>query len=123
MICKMVVSARLRAPSPGKGILRGLLLVTALLGSLAASGQQQLEQEPIVIKGDQRLPRTIYIAPWKRVGKPLPSDVLDRDIGQDAEPLERDLFLRELELYRQGYSVGSPDSVAIPIRPAPAKGQ
>ncbi|MEJ2533057.1 MAG: hypothetical protein P8Y92_14790 [Halioglobus sp.] len=119
----MVVSARLRAPSPGAVILRGLLLVTALLGSLAASGQQQLEQEPIVIKGDQRLPRTIYIAPWKRVGKPLPSDVLDRDIGQDAEPLERDLFLRELELYRQGYSVGSPDSVAIPIRPAPAKGQ
>ena len=122
MSCKLVVSARLRAPGSGAEVLRGLLLVTALLGPLAASGQEELEQEPIVIKGDQGLPRTIYIAPWKRVGKPLASGVLDRDLGQEAEPLERDLFLRELELHRQGYSVGNPDSVAIPIRPAPTTG-
>jgi hypothetical protein len=116
----MVVSALRQAPIVRAETLRGLLLVSALLGPLAASGQQQLEQEPIVITGDQGLPRTIYIAPWKRVGKPLPSGVLDRDIREEAEPLERDLFLRELELYRQGYSVGNPDSVAIPIRPGPA---
>jgi len=120
MSCSVVVSARPQAPIPRAEILCGLLLVTTLLGPLAASGQQELEQEPIVIKGDQGLPRTIYIAPWKRVGKPLPSGVLDRDISEEAEPLERDLFLRELELHRQGYSVGNPDSVAIPIRPAPA---
>ena len=116
----MAVSVRRQALSPRAKMLRSLLLVAALLGPLVAAGQQELEQEPLVIKGDQALPRTIYVAPWKRVGEPLPSGVLDRDISQEAEPLERDLFLRELELHRQGYSVGDPDSVAIPIRPAPA---
>lgn len=98
----------------------GLLLAAALFGPLAASEEQELEQEPIVIKGDQGLPRTLYIAPWKRVGTPLASGVLDGDVREQAEPLERDLFLRELELHRQGYSLGNPDSVTIPIRSAPA---
>ena len=116
----MAVSVPWRALSARAKTLRGLLLVSALLGPSVAAGQQELEQEPLVIKGDQALPRTIYVAPWKRVGEPLPSGVLEPDISQEAEPLERDLFLRELELHRQGYSVGNPDSVAIPIRPAPA---
>ena len=116
----MVTSVPRRTPLPRAGFLRGFVLATALLGSLAASGEQQLEQEPIVIKGDQGLPRTLYIAPWKRIGKPLASGVLDGDVSEQAEPLERDLFLRELELHRQGYSLGNPESVTIPIRSAPA---
>jgi hypothetical protein len=82
-----------------------LLLVVVTLWVLNAGGQEQLEQEKIFIKGNQGLPTTLYIAPWKRVGAPLESDELEGDIGKETEPVERDIFQRELELQRQGYSV------------------
>ena len=82
-----------------------LLLVVVTLWVLNAGGQEQLEQEKIFIKGNQGLPATLYIAPWKRIGAPLESDELEGDIGKETEPVERDIFQRELELQRQGYSV------------------
>ena len=82
-----------------------LLLVAVTLWVLPASGEQQLEQETISIKGNQGLPKTMYIAPWKRVGESLESGELEGDVGEETEPLERDMFQRELELQRQGYSI------------------
>ena len=82
-----------------------LLLVAATLWVLPASGEEQLEQETISIKGNQGLPKTLYIAPWKRVGAPLESEGLEGEVGEETEPLERDIFQRELELLRQGYSL------------------
>ena len=82
-----------------------LLLVVATLWVLPTRGEQQLEQETISIKGNQGLPKTLYIAPWKRVGAPLESGALEGDVGEETEPLERDIFQRELELQRQGYSI------------------
>ena len=82
-----------------------MLLVVVSLWVLPTSGEEQLEQETISIKGNQGLPKTLYIAPWKRVGAPLESDGLDGDVGEESEPVERDMFQRELELQRQGYSV------------------
>jgi len=81
------------------------LLLATLLWALNASGQEQLEQETISIKGNQGLPKTLYIAPWKRVGNPLDSGELEGDIREETEPVERDIFQHELELQRQGYSV------------------
>ena len=89
---------------PSRQCLR-LLLVISTLWLLPASGQEQLEQETISIKGNQGLPKTLYIAPWKRVGAPLESDGPEAEIGEETEPVERDIFQRELELQRQGYSV------------------
>jgi hypothetical protein len=82
-----------------------LLLFVFTLWTLPAGGEEQLEQETISIKGNQGLPKTLYIAPWKRVGAPLESGELDGEIDEDTRPLERDMFQRELELQRQGYSV------------------
>ena len=82
-----------------------LLIVVATLWVLPTRGEQQLEQETISIKGNQGLPKTLYIAPWKRVGAPLESGALEGDVGEETEPLERDIFQRELELQRQGYSI------------------
>ena len=82
-----------------------LLLAITLLWVLPVSGQEQLEQETISIKGNQGLPKTLYIAPWKRVGAPLESEGLEGEVGEETEPVERDMFQRELELQRQGYSV------------------
>jgi len=82
-----------------------LLLVIIILWVSPVSGEEQLEQETISIKGNQGLPKTLYIAPWKRVGAPLQSGELDGDVGTETEPVERDMFQRELELQRQGYSI------------------
>lgn len=82
-----------------------LLLVVITLWGSPVSGEEQLEQDTISIKGNQGLPKTLYIAPWKRVGAPLESDQLEGDVGTETEPVERDMFQRELELQRQGYSI------------------
>ena len=82
-----------------------LLLLVVTLWVVPASGEEQLEQETISIKGNQGLPKTLYIAPWKRVGAPLESDALEGEVGEETKPLERDMFQRELELQRQGYSI------------------
>lgn len=82
-----------------------LLLAVFSLWLVPAGGEEQLEQETILIKGNQGLPKTLYIAPWKRVGAPLKSDALEGEIGEETKPLEPDMFQRELELQRQGYSI------------------
>lgn len=84
-----------------------VLLAALLSWVLPVQGNepQELEQQPIAIQGRQAEPRTLYIQPWKRVGEPLSSDALERDIREESDPLERDTFQRELELHRQGYSI------------------
>jgi len=110
-VCGGLVNCRLANNTPTEHwIMRSeltvrLLLVALTLWVLPASGEEQLEQETISIKGNRGLPKTLYIAPWKRVGVPLESEGLEGDVGEESEPVERDMFQRELELQRQGYSV------------------
>jgi len=88
-------------------IYRPVLFATLLSSALAAAGREpaQLKQDPISIRGNQALPSTLYIQPWKRIGEPLGSDRLEGDIGEAADPIERDVFRRELQLHREGYSI------------------
>jgi hypothetical protein len=83
----------------------GLLVMFLLLTASRLHGQEQLEQETISIRGNQGLPKTLYIAPWKRVGSPLEGEKPDGKFREEIDPLEPDLFQRELELHREGYSV------------------
>lgn len=82
-----------------------VVILALSLGASHAGAGPVLEQETITIKGNQGLPNTLYIAPWKRVGEPLESAPLEGEIREETEPVERDLFRRELELQRRGYSV------------------
>lgn len=85
-----------------------LLALAVSLAPVSSLAGEQMEQETIVIKGNRELPKTLYIAPWKRVGEPLESGKVQVDIGEEARPVEPDLFLHELQLNRQGYSTGEP---------------
>jgi hypothetical protein len=85
--------------------LSGLLVMFLLLTASRLQGQEQLEQETISIKGNQGLPKTLYIAPWKRVGSPLEGETPEGVFREEIAPLEPDLFQRELELHREGFSV------------------
>ena len=112
MNCNVDASTSLKTAA-GKTILcTRLLPFVAYLCLSTAVAEEQLEQDTIVIKGNQGLPRTLYIAPWKRVGEPLESGALEGEIEQETQPLERDLFQRELELRREGYSVEPPSPPA-----------
>jgi hypothetical protein len=82
-----------------------VLLTCMLLTAPGLHGQEQLEQETISIRGNQGLPKTLYIAPWKRVGSPLEGETPEVTFGEEIEPLEPELFQRELELHKEGYSV------------------
>jgi hypothetical protein len=62
--------------------------------------QQNLEQETISIRGNRGLPKTVYIAPWKRLGEPLEGERLESQVSDPLAPLEQDLFLRQLEIHR-----------------------
>ncbi|MEH6649859.1 MAG: hypothetical protein V7707_07540 [Motiliproteus sp.] len=75
----------------------------------ASAGRQQaqansnsLEQQPIAIRGNKALPKTLFIAPWKQLGSPLGSDPFAAPAAEQPVPLERDLFLKELEVYHDG---------------------
>ena len=94
------------------------LLVVLCFWMGSAGADEQLEQDSIVIKGDDGLPRTLYIAPWKRVGASPESGTLEGEIGEETQPLERDLFQRELELRRESDSLESPSPA--PSGPATA---
>jgi hypothetical protein len=98
-------------------------LVTVAFATHAAA--QELEQDPIVIKGERGLPKTLYIAPWKQVGEPLEADPLQYLWEPEAQPLERDTFLKELELRQKGYSVDrpSPSGTSSPADPKPRDGE
>ena len=79
----------------------GLLATHLLVASPLLCSQEGLEQETISIRGNRGLPKTIYIAPWKRLGEPLEGDRWESNVNEPLDPLEQDLFLRRLEIYRE----------------------
>ena len=83
-------------------LLLGLLVTFLIVASVQAYCQQPLEQETISIRGNRGLPKTVYIAPWKRLGEPLEGEQWQSKIEDPLAPLEQDLFLRQLEMHRQG---------------------
>ena len=69
----------------------------------------QLQLESTSIRGNQELPRVMYIVPWKDptlgevAGKPVNSLV-----DEVLAPLDRDVFLRQTKYFDQLY--GSPET-------------
>lgn len=110
MNCNMNHSAKKARRRGASRTSAGVVLFVISLWTASPHAQDQLEQEPILIKGNQGMPRTLYIVPWKRVGAPLASESLEGDIGEETQWLERDLFQRELELQQRGYSVEPPST-------------
>jgi hypothetical protein len=81
------------------------VVVAGALCLTPVAAEEQLQQDTISIKGNQALPKTLYIAPWKRVGGPLESGQIDGEIREESKPVERDIFQRQLQLQREGYSI------------------
>ena len=83
-----------------------LLLAVAVSTSAEERGADtgELEQEEILIKGNQGLPNILFIAPWKKVrGKVPEGQSLERDQDQSVEAVDQEVFRRKLEFYEKQY--------------------
>ena len=75
--------------------------------SLPAHSADNLDLEGTTVIGNRELPKALHIVPWKAAhsgelaGRPLNSLV-----DQTLEPLDRDVFLRELEYYQAVHGNG-----------------
>ena len=84
-----------------KFIPHGMLLLTLLAGTtLLVSAEETLSLDGATIVGNRELPKALHIVPWKSAeagdlaGRPMNSLV-----DEILAPLDRDVFLRELEYY------------------------
>lgn len=81
-----------------KRLLSVILFTFATSSALAAD--KDLELEGMAVKGNQELPKSLYIVPWKasELGEiaGLPAGSL---LNESLQPVERDIFRRELQYY------------------------
>ncbi len=80
------------------GWLSVTLFTFVTFGAIAAD--TELEMEGMAVKGNQELPKSLYIVPWKasELGEiaGLPAGSL---LNESLQPVERDIFRRELRYY------------------------
>lgn len=83
-----------------------MMMAIALAGVAApAAAQDDLQLEGMSVIGNQELPRALYIVPWKR---PELGEADARPLGSLIDevlaPVDREVFLREMEYYEAGRS-------------------
>lgn len=82
--------------------MKTLMLPALLLGALAlnpAAAEDRVELDAAAIRGNQELPKVLYIAPWK---KPEASDISRPTVSLMEEllqPIDRYEFAREVQFY------------------------
>lgn len=91
----------------GMGVLLLLLAVTAV----AARGEDRIELQGTAIVGSRELPKILYIVPWKQ---PNADNLMGNPVGnmvrETLEPVDRNVFLREVKYYEQLMGDGRADA-------------
>lgn len=86
--------------------MKRLLAIALSATGLLAYGADKLELDGTTVIGNRELPKALHIVPWKAAdsgdlaGRPLNSLV-----DQTLDPLDRDVFLRELEYYEAVHGI------------------
>jgi hypothetical protein len=89
-----------------KHAIKRLLAIALSATGLLAHGADKLELDGTTVIGNRELPKALHIVPWKAAdsgdlaGRPLNSLV-----DQTLDPLDRDVFLRELEYYEAVHGI------------------
>jgi hypothetical protein len=65
----------------------------------AAGTGEVVEMSGISIIGNRELPKTLFIVPWKNSEVGVDTD-LTNTLNEGMQPVDREVFLRELEYYR-----------------------
>lgn len=81
------------------GVLIGYF-VTAVAWAAPPTDAENIQLEGMAVKGNQELPKSLYIVPWKasELGEiaGLPAGSL---LNESLQPVEKDVFQRELQYY------------------------
>ena len=89
----------MKEPITSAGRWLSVMLFT-FVTSGAVAAESELELEGMAVKGNQELPKSLYIVPWKasELGEiaGLPAGSL---LNESLQPVERDIFRRELRYY------------------------
>jgi len=90
--------------------------------ALASAGQLTLESS--AIRGNQELPKVLYIVPWKDPGM---AELAGRPVNSLVEevlaPVDREVFRRQTRYFSQLYGAGSAQpEAAVPGGPRDAAG-
>jgi len=93
--------------------LLGLLLLLAAV-ALPARADDKADMERTKIIGNRELPKVLYIVPWKKpVPGELPGRPLKSVLDETMEPLDRDVFQRQV---KYGAQVAPPEAKPEPER-------
>ena len=77
-----------------------LILLTFIAIITPALAEESLEMEGTRIRGNQELPKVLYIVPWKQSDIPdLSQPPLESLIDEALAPVDRDVFQRKVRYY------------------------
>lgn len=77
-----------------------LTLLTIISFSATVLAEESLEMEGTRIRGNQELPKVLYIVPWKQGEIPdLSQPPLESLIDEALAPVDRDVFQRKIRYY------------------------
>jgi len=91
-------------------LLAALVLLVAAALPVRADDKADMEQTKII--GNRELPKVLYIVPWKKpVPGELPGRPLKSVLDETMEPLDRDVFQRQV---KYGAQVAPPETKPAP---------
>ncbi len=77
-----------------------IMLSAAFALSATVSAAEKLDMEGTRIRGNQELPKVLYIVPWKQSEIPdLSQPPLESLIDEALTPVDRDVFQRKIRYY------------------------
>jgi len=83
-----------------KYLLHLVALLTFIPVSASVLAEERLDMEGTRIRGNQELPKVLYIVPWKRSDIPdLSQPPLESLIDEALAPVDRDVFQRKVRYY------------------------
>ena len=77
-----------------------LYIYLCLSLSLPVAAEERLDMEGTRIRGNQELPKVLYIVPWKQAEIPdLSQPPLESLIDEALTPVDREVFQRQIRYY------------------------
>jgi hypothetical protein len=76
-----------------------LALIPAFIATAQENAEEPKELSGMSIVGNDDAPKSLYIVPWKssEIGV---NTSLDRTLKEDDVPVDRDVFMRQLDFYQ-----------------------
>ena len=79
---------------------------------------ERMDLDPTAIRGNQELPKVLYIVPWKDPGLAEPAGrPLNSLVDEALAPVDRDVFRRQMRYFDQLYA-GAEDGPGAAAPPA-----